>query len=156
MTDVTKYLTPQQSQGWRKKIEACATRACTPLKFARAMGDDMALPMEVVRNDQGQVVVHIFRRPDVPAEKAEPVALAALLEVFGPPTPGMRDADGQIKGAFYRDETEIMRLEGLTRPVLPTDSWYLEFPAEMSMILPDAEGLRDRLALAVRRLWLAL
>lgn len=156
-TPGVRYLTHKESATWRERIERTSRRACTPLKFSQAMGDDMPLPLEVVRNDQQQVVVHIFRRPDIPAEKADPVVSSAIAQVFGKPSESMRDPKtGALKGCFYRDEEAIRVSEGLKRKVLPSDSWYLEFPPEISMILPDSDYLRDKLALAVKSAWSAL
>lgn len=152
-TPGVEYLTPDESANWRDKLERCAQRACTALKFSAALGDDMPLPLEIVRNDAGHVVVHIFRRPDVPAEVGERVVAKAMLDVFGPPRPSQLDADGQLKDCFYRDEEAIRLAEGLKRKLLPSDSWYTEFPDDVSMILPGTDYLRDKLALAVKTAW---
>lgn len=155
-TPGVQYLTPDESASWRDKIERCSKRACTPLKFSQAMGDDMPLPLEVVRNDQGRVVVHVFRRPDIAYEKGDAVVAKAIKEVFGPPRPSQIDAKtGELKDCFYRDEEEIRVAAGLKRKVLPTDSWYTEFPEDVSMVLPNTDYLRDKLALAVKNAWSA-
>lgn len=130
---------------WRDMIESAARKAAKPLKFCQAMGDDMPLPLEVVRNDARNVVIHIFRRPDIPQERAESVVKKALAEVFGQP--------GDATEMFYRDEKEIARAEGLPHPVLPSDSWYIEFATAMSDVLPDVGYLRDKLSLAVKNAW---
>lgn len=156
-TPGVQYLSPNESASWRDKIEACSRRACQPLKFSQAMGDDMPLPLEVVRNDQGRVVVHVFRRPDVAYEKAEPVVAQAIKDVFGPPRPSQLDpATGELKDCFYRDEEQIRLAAGLKRKVLQSDSWYAEFPEDVSMVLPGTDYLRDKLALAIKTAWSAL
>lgn len=129
-------------------------RACNPLVFSTAMGDDMPLPLEVVRNENGHVVVHIFRRPDIHQERGEAVVAAAILDVFGPPRPSQRDKDGGLKECFYRDEEAIRAQSGFKRKLLPADSWYLEFPHDVSMILPGTDMLRDKLVAAIKAAWL--
>lgn len=128
-------------------------RAVQPLKFAQAIGDDMPLPLEVVRDDQGRIVVHIFRRPDIAVERAEPVVAAAMAAVFGKPTPGMRGKDGELLNVFYRDEEQIRLQNSFPKKIMPTDSWYAEFPRDVSMILPAPEYLKDKLATEVKERW---
>lgn len=142
-----------ENVGWRERVSRASQRACTPLKFAMAIGDDMPLPLEVVRNDSQNVVVHIFRRPDIPMDKAENVVAQAIADVFGPPRESMREKSGELMNVFYRDEEAIRLAEGLNTKVLPTDSWYIEFPGSMSAVLPSVDHLRDRLAAAVKARW---
>ena len=120
------------------------------------MGDDMPMPLEVVRNDKGNVVVHVFRRPDVPQEVGEEVVAKAMLSVFGPPHESQRDPKtGELTECFFRDEEQIRIAAGLKRKVLPSDSWYMEFTDDLSMILPGTDMLRDKLAVAVKNAWSA-
>ncbi len=152
-TPGVQYLTADESVSWRERIERCSMRACTPLKFSEATGDDMPMPLEVVRNDGGRVVVHVFRRPDVSEEVGSKVVAKAMLDVFGPPRPSQFDKDGMIKDCFFRDEEAIRVTEGLKQKVMRSDSWYMEFPEDISMILPGTDMLRDKLALAVKAAW---
>lgn len=155
-TPGVRYLSAGESVSWRERLEKCSARACTPLKFSEAAGDDMPLPLEVVRNDAGRVVIHVFRRPDIPEEVGEVVVAKAIFEVFGPPRPSQFDADGNLKDCFFRDEEKIRVAEGLKRKVMTSDSWYTEFPEDVSMILPGTDMLRDKLALAVKAAWSAI
>lgn len=138
---------------WEQRIMNMANVACTPLAFAIAAGDDMPIPLEVVRNNSGCVVIHFFRRPDVKEGQGAPVVRMAMAEVFGAPPESMRDKDGELGNVFYRDEKKIMVKYNLPRPVLPADSWYVEFPAMYSSILADSEMLRNDLALKVKKWW---
>lgn len=142
-----------RAKTWGELIAAQAQRACTPLSFARAQGDTDPVPLEVVRNGEGCVLVHCFRRPDLTAAVIEPVVAAALAEVFGAPLASMpRNAQGELENVFYRDERAISERTGVP-PLLPADSFYVEFPAGVSSLMADAPTLRDRMALNVKKFW---
>jgi len=138
---------------WRRRILETAQVACTPLVFAIANGDDVPIPLEVVRNDSGCVVIHFFRRPDIAEGQGGPVVRAALAEEFGPPPNSMRNEIGVLENVFYRDEELIMKTNNLPSRVLPSDSWYVEFPAVYSSILSDSETLKNKLALLTKKWW---
>ncbi len=147
-TPGVQYLSAAESRHWKSKIEQTATRAAAPLKFAMVTGDDMPLPLEVVRDERGVVIIHIFRRPDISQEKGEMVVAEALTAALGAAPEGTE--------LFYRDEKEIQKLNEWPRPLLPTDSWYIEFTPTRSMILPDVEMIRNNLAMAVKAAFLRL
>jgi len=130
-----------------KSVFETSTVAATPLSFAMATEDTRAMPHDVVRNGEGKIVIHIFRRPDIPEQLGAIVVKAALDRVIGRPPEGT--------DLLYRDEERIMKQEGLPRKVLQTDSWFIELPLVRSMLVPSVDYLRDQLALALQECYLA-
>jgi hypothetical protein len=142
------YLSAAEGKEWKSKIEKAAARAATPLRFCIATGDDMPIPLEVIRDERGIVIIHFFRRPDIAPERGEIVVMMALTEVLGQAPEGAE--------LFYRDEKEIQKMNEWPRPLLEADSWYVEFPLSRSMIMPDNEYLKSSLALAVKKAFLSV
>lgn len=151
------YLTAEESLSWQDKLEKCAMTAKKPVAMCNLTGDDMPMPLEVGRHE-GRVVIHVFRRPDISYERGSKVVAMAIKDVFGPPHQSQMGYDEDtgesfIKDCFFRDEEEIRKIGGFKRKVLESDSWYCEFPAQLSSIMPDADYLAKKLALSIKTSW---
>lgn len=132
-----------------KSLFSTSLRAATPLKFSLATDDTIAMPHEVIRRGDGVIVIHVFRRPDVPQELGERVVQKALTSLLGGRPPEGTDL-------LYRDEEEIKRREGLPRKVMESDSWYIELPRITSLILPDTDYLRNKLVILLQEIYLEM
>lgn len=136
------------NQVQERKLFETSSMAAVPLSSALANDDNLAMPHDVVKRSDGKIVVHVFRRPDVPFELGEQVVQSALTRVFNKPPEGV--------DLLYRDEEEIKKKEGLPRKVLATDSWYIELPVVTSMLVPGVEWLRNKLAIELQNAYLEL
>jgi hypothetical protein len=132
-----------------KKLFQTSTKAALPLSHALAYDKELPMPCDVVKNHEGKIVIHIFRRPDVDQEFGMLVVQTSLERILGGKPPEGTEL-------LYRDEEEIKKREGLTRKVLETDSWFIELPFVTSMLMPGVDYLRDQLARTLRDVFLAL
>jgi hypothetical protein len=131
-----------------KRLFNTSTAAAIPLSHAKAYDDNLPMPCDVVKNGDGKIIVHVFRRPDVDPEFGLTVVQKALERILGGRPP-------EGSELLYRDEDEIMKHEGLSRKVLPTDSWYIELPYITSMLIPSVDYMRDQFAVALKDIFLA-
>jgi hypothetical protein len=136
------------NQVQERKLFDTSTMAAIPASSALANDDNLAMPHDVVGRGDGKIIIHVFRRPDINFDLGEKVVQTALTRIFGKAPEGV--------DLLYRDEDEIMRVEGLPRKVLPTDSWYIELPYITSMLIPSITHIRDRLAIELQNAYLAL
>jgi hypothetical protein len=142
----TRILTAQESQVIAKKFEDKVSAA--PLVFSRAEDATSPFVIEVTRGqaaDGKTLVIHIFKRLDVPKSRAIEVVQHALIDVFGAETGAQADCD-------YRDVAALKRAYGREMVVdEPFDSLTIIFRPGLVVYTRTPNWVRDQMALALTR-----